>query len=87
MAGVLRSKTGELVDRVRYLSLEDRKTVWQRSGQWSSAALDRDKAALLDHIKHGRAWTQDDLPVLRTVTEQLTPLNLVVRHEWLFALA
>ena len=75
-------KLGDLVDRVPQ---EDRKTVWQHIGQWSRTASDKDKAALLDRIRHCRAWTQDDLPVLRTVTEQLTPLNLVVRHEWLFA--
>lgn len=78
-------KLGELVDRVPRLSLEDRQTIWQRISQWSRAASDRDKATLLDRIRRCRAWTPDDLPVLRTVTEQLTPLNLVVRHEWLFA--
>ncbi len=82
-------KLGELVARVRYLSPENRKTVWQRVwqriGQWSLTASDRDKAALLDRIRRCRAWTPDDLPVPRTVTEQLTPLDPVVRHAWLFA--
>ena len=80
-------KLGELVDRVPRLSLEDRKTIWQRISQWSRAASDRDKATLLDRIRHCPDWMPDDEPFLQAVAGQLMPQDLVVRHAWLFASA
>lgn len=82
---------GDLVERLHGMSAKDQSTVWDLIDTWSEDADDKDRAALRERIRRfaftrrGRRLSGAARARAREAYDKLTPVNLILRHAWLFA--